>query len=135
MFWIKFGLIVIIVFILIATVKFLLRNLLKMEKVKKEFFAFNHINESHRKIDKGLRTFSAITLLFLTCVLVFYYPDLIYLFLIAVIAFMVLDYMIRAFFEWKYTQYPKQAILTLTEMCLILLAIIIVIEFKLLGPY
>ena len=48
---------------------------------------------------------------------------------------MVLDYMIRAFFEWKYTQYPKQAILTLTELCLILLAIIIVIEFKLLGSY
>ena len=135
MFWIKFGLIVIIVFVLIATVKFLLRNLLKMEKVKKEFFAFNHINESHRKIDKGLRTFSAITLILLSYVLVFYYPDLIYLFLIAVIAFMVLDYMIRAFFEWKYTQYPKQAILTLTEMCLILLAIIIVIAFKLLGPY
>jgi predicted PurR-regulated permease PerM len=68
-------------------------------------------------------------------VLLFYYPDLIYLFLFAVVAFMVLDYLVRAFFEWKYTQYPKQAILTLTEMGLILLAIIIVVEFKLLGAY
>lgn len=134
MFWIKFGLIAIIVFVLISTVKLLLRNLLKIEKVKKEFFSFNHINELHRKIDKVLRTFSAITLVILTYVLLFYYEDLIYLILIAAIVFMVLDYMIRAFFEWQYTQYPKQSILTLTEMCLILIAIIIVIEFKLLGP-
>ncbi len=106
-----------------------------MEKVKKEFFSFNYVNESHRKIDKGLRTFSAIILLILTCALVFFYPDFIYLFLIAIITFTVLDYMIRAFFEWKYTQYPKEAILTLTEMGLIVLAIILVIEFKLLGAY
>lgn len=135
MFWIKFGLIVIIVFVLISIVKFLLRHLLKIEKVKKELFSFNHVNELHRKIDKGLRTFSTITLLILTCVLVVFYPDFMYLFLIAIMTFMVLDYLVRAFFEWKYTQHPKQAILTLTEMCLIVLAIILVIELKLLGPY
>ncbi|MEC0093824.1 DUF4181 domain-containing protein [Paenibacillus macquariensis] len=133
MFWIKFCLIATIVFVLISIVKLLLRNLLKIEKVKKEFFSFNHINELHRKIDRGLRTFSAITLVILSFVMLFYYEDLIYLILITVIAFMILNYMVRAFFEWKYTQYPKQSILTLTEMCLILIAIIIVIEFKLLG--
>ena len=135
MFWIKFGLIVIIVFVFISIVKFLLRHLLKIEKVKKELFSFNHVNELHRKIDKGLRTFSTITLLILTCVLVVFYPDFMYLFLIAIMTFMVLDYLVRAFFEWKYTQHPKQAILTLTEMCLIVLAIILVIEFQLLGAY
>ncbi|KIL42708.1 hypothetical protein KP78_39310 [Jeotgalibacillus soli] len=61
----------------------------------------------------------------------FYFENLIYLFLIAVIVFIVLDYMVRAFFEWKYSQYPKQSILTLTEMFLIL----IVIELKLLASY
>ncbi|MCZ8535392.1 DUF4181 domain-containing protein [Psychrobacillus psychrodurans] len=134
MFWIKFGLIVIIVFVIISIVKLLLRNLLKIDKVKKEFFSFNYINELHRKIDKGLRIFSAITLITLSFVMFFYYEDLIYLTLIAVIVFMVLDYMVRAFFEWKYTQYPKQSILTLSEMFLILIAIIIVFEFKLLNP-
>lgn len=134
MFWIKFWLFVIIVFCLISIVKLLLRNLLKIDKVKKEFFSFNYINELHRKIDKGLRTLSAITLITLTYVLLFYYEDLIYLILIPVIVFMVLDYMVRAFFEWKYTQHSKQSILTLAEMCLILLAIIFVFEFQLLGP-
>lgn len=134
MFWIKLWLIVIIVFCLISIVKLLLRNLLKIDKVKKEFFSFNYINDLHRKIDKGLRTLSAITLITLTYVLLFYYEDLIYLIFIPVIVFMVLDYMVRAFFEWKYTQHPKQSILTLAEMCLILLAIIFVFEFQLLGP-
>lgn len=133
MFWIKFCLIVVIVFVLISIVKLLLRNLLKIDKVKKEFFSFNYINELHRKIDKVSRTFSAITLI-TSYVLLFYYEDLIYLILIAVIFFMVLDYLVRAFFEWKYTKYSKQYILTLAEMFLILIAIIIVFEFKLLGP-
>jgi hypothetical protein len=135
MFWVKFGLIAIIVFVLISIVKLLLRKLLKIEKVKKELFSYNHINELHRKIEKGLRIFSTIALILLSYVLLFYFEDLIYLVLIAVIVFMVLDYMVRAFFEWRYTQYPKQSILTLTEMFLVLIAIIIVIEFKLLGSY
>ena len=135
MFWIKFGLIAIVVFILISLVKLLLRKLLNIEKVKKEFFSYNHINELHRKIDKGLRIFSVITLILLSFVLLFYFEDLIYLILIAPIVLMVLDYIVRAFFEWKYTQYPKQSILTLTEMFLILIAIIIVFELKLLGSY
>lgn len=135
MFWIKFGLIALIVFILTSIVKLLLRKLLNIEKVKKEFFSYNHINELHRKIDKGLRIFSVITLILLSFVLLFYFEDLIYLILIAPIVLMVLDYTVRAFFEWKYTQYPKQSILTLTEMVLILIAIIIVIELKILGSY
>jgi hypothetical protein len=135
MFWVKFGLIAIIVFVLISIVKLLLRKLLKIEKVKKELFSYNHINELHRKIEKGLRIFSTIALILLSYVLLFYFEDLIYLVLIAVIVFMVLDYMVRAFFEWRYTQYPKQSILTLTEMFLVLIALIIVIEFKLLGSY
>ena len=119
MFWIKFGLIAVFAFILISIVKYLLRNLLKIEKLKKQFFSFNHVNELHRKIDKGLRIFSTITLITLSYVLLFYYEDLIYLFFIPIIVFMVLDSLVKAFFEWKYTKNPKESILTLTEMLLI----------------
>lgn len=118
-----------------SLLKALLRKLLKIEKVKKEFFSYNTINELHRKIDKGLRIVSAISLVTLYTVLLFYYEDFIYLFFFAVLAFVILDFMIRAFFEWKYTLYPKQSILTLTEMLIIVAAIIIVIQFNLLGPF
>ena len=134
MFW-KFVLIVIIIFALVSIAKLLLRKLLKIEKVKRDFFSYNYINELHRKIDTGLRIFSVITLILLFYVQLFYLEDIIYLVLIGLIVFMVLDYIVRAFFEWKYTQYPKQSILTLTEMFLILIAMIIVIELNLLDFY
>lgn len=118
-----------------SLLKAILRKLLKIEKVKKEFFSYNHINELHRKIDKGLRIFSTISLITLYTVLLFYYEDLIYLFFFAVLAFAILDFMITAFFEWKYTLYPKQSILTLTEMLVIIVAVIIVVQFNLLGPF
>lgn len=130
-FWIEYGLIVVVVFVCISIAKLFLRKLFKIEKVKKEFFSYNHINELHRKVDKGLRLFYMVTLILLLSVMWFYFEELNYLILIGVIGFMVLDYLVRAFFEWKYTQHPKQSILTLTELFLIILAIKIVVQFKL----
>ncbi|PIC66094.1 hypothetical protein CSV71_13640 [Sporosarcina sp. P21c] len=135
MFWLKLGLILVFVFALISLVKFLLRRLLKIEKVKKKFFSYNHINESHRKIDKFLRIFSTISLITLYSMLLFYREELLYLFFFAMVGFAILDYLIRAFFEWKYTHDPKQSILTVTEMLIIVATIMIVIQFNLLGPY
>ncbi|PID06398.1 hypothetical protein CSV65_03620 [Sporosarcina sp. P31] len=135
MFWLRFGVIIVCMFAVNSLLKAILRKLLKIEKVKKEFFSYNHINELHRKIDKGLRIFSTISLITLYTVLLFYYEDLIYLFFFVVLAFAILDFMITAFFEWKYTLYPKQSILTLTEMLVIIVAVIIVVQFNLLGPF
>ncbi len=44
-----------------------------------------------------------------------------FIFLLTVI----LDYAVRAYFEWKHTDQPKQAILTLSEMTLFSVAIVI----------
>jgi hypothetical protein len=128
MFWAKFGLIAIIVFVLISTVKFFLRKIFKVEKVKRKFLSYNHINDSHRKVDKWVRTFTGITLVILA-ILVINYEDLTYLYLIGVITLLTVDYAIRAFFEMKYSEYPKQAILTLAEMFLMLIAILIVFQY------
>jgi hypothetical protein len=37
------------------------------------------------------------------------------------------DYGIRAFFEWKHSEYPKQAMLTVAEMLIMVTAILTVI--------
>ena len=131
MFWIKYGLIVALVFGCISVVKLILRKLFKIKKVKKELFSYNHINKLHRKVDMGLKLFTTVTLMLLLSVMWFYFEEFNYLFLFAVIIFAVLDYLVTAFFEWRYSQYPKQSILTLTEMFLILIAIIIVFQLKL----
>ncbi|MET0786832.1 MAG: DUF4181 domain-containing protein, partial [Paenisporosarcina sp.] len=55
----------------------------------------------------------------------------IYLIIIASFFYIVLDYAVRAFFECKYSQNPKQYILTISEGVLNLIAIIIMFDFLL----
>jgi hypothetical protein len=126
-FWIKFSIIVIIVFILISIVKLVLRKLFKIEKVKREWFSYNHINDLHGKIDKWIRITTTVNMIVFSWVLIFYSKDLLYLFLIGVVFFTVVDYGVRAFFEWKHSEYPKQAILTMAEMLILVTAILTMI--------
>jgi hypothetical protein len=112
---------------LISIVKLILRKLFKIEKLKKDWFSYNHINELHGKIDKWIRIITPITLISFSWFLLFYNEDLIYLFLIGVVFFTVVDYGVRAFFEWKHSEYPKQAILTMAEMLILVTAILTMI--------
>ncbi|GAB3792870.1 hypothetical protein GCM10028868_08680 [Virgibacillus kimchii] len=57
----------------------------------------------------------------------------IYLIVIVVVLLSVCDYIVRAFFEWKYAEEPKQFILTITEMLLVVIATVIVVNYNLLG--
>ncbi|MFI8685786.1 DUF4181 domain-containing protein [Rossellomorea sp. NPDC077527] len=104
----KYIFIAIVVFVLISIVKFLLRKIFKVKKVKRNFFSYNHINESHRKVDKWMRRFNALTLMILS-ILVINDKSMIYLYLIGISMLLALDYAVRAFFEWKFSEYPKQA--------------------------
>ncbi|WP_407272437.1 DUF4181 domain-containing protein [Radiobacillus sp. PE A8.2] len=98
-------------------------------------FSDNYINDLHRKSDKWVRNISAITLGILIFFQLFYYEDLIYLFPIGVILFTALNYSVTVFFEWKYSEHPKQEMLTITEMFLVSLTIILVLHFELLGSF
>ena len=131
MIWIKFLFFVFIVFVLNSIVKLLLRKILKIEKEKKTVFSYNHINELHGKVDWTIRITSMIALIvFNSLIIIEDYS--INLLLIASFFYIVLDYAVRAFFECKYSQNPKQYILTTSEGVLFLVAIIIVIKFDLL---
>ncbi|BCB05134.1 hypothetical protein KH172YL63_32670 [Bacillus sp. KH172YL63] len=51
--------------------------------------------------------------------------DTIHLFLIVFLPLLAVDYVVRAFFEWKQSDYPKEALLTLMEMVVLLAAVFI----------
>ena len=104
----KFALFVLIVFTIITGVKWLLRKMLQIEKVKKPFFSYNHINDAHRKFDWAIRIVSLCALI-ITYKLVSIedYPQSI----ILVPTFIILlDFPVRAFFEWKQSPESKQYI-------------------------
>jgi len=128
-FLIKLAIFVLIVFGVIVGVKLILRKVLKIEKEKKPFFSYNHINDLHRKIDWGIRIISVITIITTNMLVVAEnYPN--YFLLIPIFLIIGLDYPVRAFFERKYSKNPKQYILTLSEGVLIFLALVIVIQFN-----
>ncbi|MFA1821802.1 DUF4181 domain-containing protein [Virgibacillus oceani] len=77
-------------------------------------FSYNHINGLHRKVDWGLRSISMIILLFFLGYIISNSNISIYLIVIVVVLLTVCDYIVRAFFEWKYSEEPKQSILTIT---------------------
>lgn len=134
MFWLNFVLIAVIVFALISLIKFILRKTLKIEKVKKEFFSNNYINELHRKVDKWVRRLTGLTLAILILIQI---NDVAfnYLLIVGLIFTSMVDYGVKAFFEYRYSEVPKQAILTLAELFLVLTAVVVVLEWGVLGSF
>lgn len=127
MFFIKLAIFMLVVFGVIAVVKLILRKVLKIEKENNPFFSYNHINDLHRKIDWGIRIAAIITIITTNILVVFEnYP--IYYLLIPIFL-SGLDYPVRTFFEKKYSNNPKQYILTLSEGILMFLTVIIVIQY------
>jgi|SRR5690625_4828356 len=133
MIWFKFGIIILTMVIVITVVKRLLRKTLNIEKVRKKPFSYNHINGLHRKVDWILRVTSMIILLFFLGYII-NNPNISFYLIVSVIVLLaVCDYIVRAFFEWKYSEEPKQSVLTITEMLLVVFSTVIVVNYNLLG--
>lgn len=127
MVWLKFLLLALTWLVLITAVKTILRKTFKIEKKNKPLFSYNHINNMHRNIDWIIRITSTIALIFVLYLIVYQnYSN--YAFLITVLLFAVLEYLMTAFFEWKYSQHPKQSILTISDMVITIIIILTLIQ-------
>lgn len=133
MIWIKMGLAILVLLLIISLVKALLRKVFNIEKGRNSLFSYNYINQSHKKIDLAIRMISLVVYIVILYQLVFKENSII-IFLVAMILLTTTDYLVRAIFEWKYSENPKQAILTLSEMSLLVLALVLTIQFDLLSP-
>ena len=132
MFWVKIGLFLVIVFALASLLNFSLRKIFKIEKEKKKLFSYNYVNKPHLKIDLFLRG-TAMLVLFVILYLMMFKEYPLTLFLIAWILLTIIEYAVRVFFEWKYSDNPKQSILTIGEMTILVAAAIVIIQFDLLN--
>lgn len=132
MIWMKFAFIVAVTLICIFFAKILLRKVFKIERLKKERFTNHYVNDLHRKVDKVFRLVSTIILLSTFVVTILYFEESYQIIFIAFLIFILVESLIKAFFEWKYSKSPKQSILTVAEGAILLLAAIIVLQFDLL---
>ncbi len=128
MFLLEIGLLILGIVLLNFLTKFILRKLLKIQKEKKEFFSFDYVNKRHEVIDKWLRRlWLLLGSIIIYLVLIQEFP--IFLYLILFIGSMALDAIVKAYFEWKHSDQPKQAILTLSELVVWTSTITFVIYF------
>lgn len=129
MFWVKIGIFIFILYLLISSLKFFLRKVLKIEKEKKSIFSYNHINDLHKNIDWSIRIGTMLVSIVIIYLAIFKdFPVTLYLILLILLT--MAEYSVRAIFEWKYSQIPKQAVLTISEMSLIIIALIIIFQFN-----
>ena len=126
--WLEIGMVILGIVVLISIINFILRKLLKIDKEKKDFFAVDYANERHRKIDQGVRGgWMLVSTIVIFMVFAEELPVIFYLFLF--IAWMTTDAFVRAYFQWKHSEQPKQAILTLSEMTVWISTVTFVIYF------
>ncbi|ANU20567.1 hypothetical protein BBI15_10235 [Planococcus plakortidis] len=126
--WLEIGLVILGIVILVSIVKFILSKLLKIEKEKKDFFSCDYINEQHRKIERWVRWSWMLVSIFLIY-LVLYRELPVTLYLSLFIAWIATEAFVRAYFQWKYSEQPKQAVLTLSEMTVWISAVTSVVYF------
>ncbi|ANU09626.1 hypothetical protein A1A1_16635 [Planococcus antarcticus DSM 14505] len=132
MVWLKIGLSFVILFVWMSLVKFSLKKIFKIEKEKQGWVSYNHINKLHQKVDWTVRITAMLALITIIYLLMFIeYP--LNFFWGAWILLTVIDYSVRGFFEWKYSDNPKQSILTMGEMVILVIGIVVILQFDMLN--
>lgn len=128
---IKFALIVVVIFIAMYIAKAIIRKVFHIEKPNQES-SYEYVNPLHKQVNRTYRNFAVVILFLILIVNVVYFDESYYLFIGAMFISTLIQMAIRAFFEWKHSNYPKQSILTLTEMFVFIVAVVIILQFNLL---
>lgn len=109
-----------------------MRKWLKVEKKKRKFFSYNHVNERHKKIDWTIRiTFTVILLL------EYFYnvtggpAEKVWYFEIWFLMgmFIIVSEAVRAIMEWKYLENKKVSILTITQLVSVVIWLWLTFDF------
>ncbi|UYZ24167.1 DUF4181 domain-containing protein [Mesobacillus jeotgali] len=128
------GLLVLLI-VLIGTIvwlmKFLLRKALNIPKVKRKVFSYNHINKTHRNFEWILRITTLIAYLILFYQLI-YENFSVDLFLLIMTLLFTAQSFLRAYFEWKASDQPKESILSIAEGVLLIGFVLLIIQFDVL---
>uniref|UniRef100_UPI00037FDD37 DUF4181 domain-containing protein n=1 Tax=Alkalibacillus haloalkaliphilus TaxID=94136 RepID=UPI00037FDD37 len=136
--WLIIFAIVLSIIIILQGTNILLRKAFKVDKVKTGFFKPYKINDQHIKIKVIVRFVGG----FLSLITFFYVssqPNSPFYILFAVIVFWgVVESLVNALYEWKYSSTPRRAFVSLGEGFSLTMLVVIVIYFDLLGllePY
>ncbi|WP_153723166.1 DUF4181 domain-containing protein [Sporosarcina cascadiensis] len=126
--WMKAGLVAALTFLGMFIAQTLMRKIFDIERRYEDASSDNHINQSYRKIDKILRDYSIVIVFIVLVAGIVYFEESFNLVLIVAFILVSVRMLVKAFFEWKYSAYPKQAILTLSEMAVLFIMVIMILQ-------
>lgn len=129
---IRYVLIIVVIFVAMLFAKVLMRKVFRIEKVSGEAASYKYVNPLHRQVNKTYRNFAVVILFVILIVDVVYFDESLYLFIGALFLSTLTQMLMKAFFEWKYAKTPKQFLLTLTEIVVLVVAVVVVLQFGLL---
>ncbi|MGV2939155.1 DUF4181 domain-containing protein [Mesobacillus sp. LC4] len=129
-FLILIGLIVAI----ICLMKYFLRKVLHIPRVKRKAFSYYHINQTHRNLEWVLRVSTVIAYVYLSFQLMYEDFSVNLFLLIMTLLFTAQDFL-RAYFEWKATDQPKESILSIAEGVMLLGIVLLLIQFDVIYKF
>lgn len=129
-FLILIGLIVAIIWLM----KYFLRKVLHIPRVKRKAFSYNHINQTHRNLEWVLRVSTVIAYVYLSFQLMYEDFSVNLFLLIMTLLFTAQDFL-RAYFEWKATDQPKESILSIAEGVMLLGIVLLLIQFDVIYKF
>ncbi|WP_415813216.1 DUF4181 domain-containing protein [Mesobacillus thioparans] len=117
--------------VIIWLMKFFLRKVLNIPKVQGKAFSYNHINKTHRNLEWVLRIATDIAYVYLFFQLM--YEDFsVNLFLLIMTLLFTVQHFLRAYFEWKASEQPKESILSIAEEVVLIGITLLLIQFDVL---
>ena len=129
-FLILIGLIVAIIWLM----KYFLRKVLHIPRVKRKAFSYNHINKTHRNFEWIIRVSTVIAYVYLSFQLM--YEDFsVNLFLLIMTLLFTAQNFLRAYFEWKASEQPKESILSIAEGVMLLGIVLLLIQFDVIYKF
>ena len=133
LFMVKLVVLFIVTFALMHMAKFFMRKIFHLPTIREDDPSRNYVRQRHELVDKPFRDYAYVILFILLIVNLMYFPASNQLLPAAVLLLLFLRMSIKAFFEWKYFKYPKQYLLTITEIVVLFIVIMTVMKFDLLS--
>jgi hypothetical protein len=127
-----FFILIVLMFLFVWLMKFFLRKALNIPKVKRKPFSYNHINKAHRNAEWILRITTVIAYLILFYQLM-YENFSVNLFLMIMTLLFTAQNFLRAYFEWKASNHPKESILSIAEGVMLIGLVLLLIQFDVLN--
>lgn len=126
MIWINLIFFGVILFFLIYVNHLVLRHFFKIQNTKKNIIVHN----THRKIEKYVVSMFILAMLIALYFIMFHNYS-INIFLIVLIFYVIFTESIRAYFVWRDSSQPKSYILIISDMFIMVIALILAINFEL----